>query len=457
MIGRCIAAALSLAIATPSLAQSADSGANFLKAEGKSFVLENARLVDGTGSAARTGVTVVIDKGVITHVGGKDFVAPAGAIRIDLGGHTILPGLVMMHEHINYFSGAYVWDSQPGSVPKLLLAAGITAVRTAGGEAPQVDLNLKQRIDAGRAPGPRLFVTGAYLNGPEGGFLGDTVVRTAAEAREIAAFWGARGATSMKVYSAISPDALRGAVEEANRRGMHVAGHLGEISCTEAAEAGIHTIEHTLTSCAKDLGVTPEGMASFRYDPSSDAAKKLIALLVAKKVVMISTPAMTDGFEASEEEVSMLSPDQRRRRDEFVSNPPPWYPLRAELKPWDRAHRDFERHFVASGGRLLVGGDASDFGVVPGYANHNAMVALVEAGFTPLQVIRFATSDAAEFLGADQLGSVAVGKAAGLLVVKGAPDQRIGDIRNVAYVFKDGQAFDPAKLCDAAKGQLGLH
>jgi hypothetical protein len=331
MIGRWIAAALSLAIATPAMAQSADGKVDFLKAEGKSFVLENARLVDGTGAPARTNVTVVVDNGTISHVGGRDFVAPARARKIDLAGHTILPGLVMMHEHINYFSGAYVWDSQPGSVPKLLLAAGITSVRTAGAEAPQIDLNLKQRIDAGRAPGPRLFVTGAYLNGPEGGFLGDTVVRTAAEARDITAFWGDRGATSMKVYSAISPAALRGAVEEANRRGMHVAGHLGEISCTEGAEAGIHTIEHSLTSCAKDFGVTPDAMGSFRYDPSSDAAKRLIALLVAKNVVMVSTPAMTDAFEASEEEVSMLSLDQRRRRDEFVSNPPPWYPLRAEL------------------------------------------------------------------------------------------------------------------------------
>ena len=112
---------------------------------------------------------------------------------------------------------------------------------------------------------------------------------------------------------------------------------------------------------------------------------------------------------------------------------------------------------MAAEGRLLIGGDASVFGVVLGYANHNAMIALVQGGFTPLQVIRFATADAAKFLNAERIGTVAVGKAADLLVVKGAPDQRIEDIRNVVHVFKDGLAYDPAKLRAAAKGNLGLH
>ena len=457
MIRRWIAAALALAAATAAMAQSADGDVSFLKAEGKSFVLENARLIDGTGSAARANVTLVIDNGVITHVGGGDFAAPAGATRIDLQGHTVLPGLIMMHEHINYFSGAYVWDAMPGSVPKLLLAAGVTSARTAGGEAPQIDLNLKQRIDSGSTAGPRLFVTGAYLNGPKGGFLGDTVVRTAADGRQVTAFWGARGATSMKVYSSVSPDALRGAVEEANRRGMHVAGHLGEISCAEAADAGIHTIEHSLTSCAKDLGVGPEAMTSFRYDPSSPAAKRLMSLLLAKNIVLVSTPAMSEAYEPSADELSMLSPDQLARYQGLARDPPDWFPVRPAMASWDRAHRAFERDFVASGGRLLIGGDASDFGVVPGYANHRAMIALARAGFTPLQVIKFATSDAAAFLKADRIGTIAVGKIADLLVVQGAPDERMEDIRNVAYVFKDGSAYDPVKLRQAAKGKLGLH
>jgi imidazolonepropionase-like amidohydrolase len=399
-----------------------------------------------------------VRNGIITYVGRRVRSLPADTKRIDLSGQTILPGLVMMHEHINYFSGAYIWDAQPGSVPKLLLGAGVTTARTAGAEAPQIDLNLKQRIDQGRAVGPRLFITGPYLNDPEDAFLGDNPVRTADEARAVTAYWGSRGATSVKVYSAISPDALRGAVDEANRRGMHVAGHLGDISCSEAATNGIHTIEHGLTSCMKDFGITPATIALFRYNASKTVAHRLIALLVKRGVVIVSTPPATDAYNPSAEELSMLSPDQLARYRKQVKERPPWLPPLAAMPEWDRAHRAFERDFVRAGGRLLVGADASDGGIVPGYANHNAIIALVKAGFTPLQVLKFSTADAAEYLKVgSRIGTIAPGRTADLLIVKGAPDRRIEDIRNVTYVFKDGRAYDPAKLRASAKGLLGQH
>ena len=448
-----------LVAAVPAAGQTAGGGRDrFLKAPETSFVLDNVRLIDGTGTAAREKVSIVVEDGRITRVGTASGSAPQGAKRLDLTGHTVMPGLVMMHEHINYFSGAFVWDPQPGSVPKLLLAAGVTTARTAGAEAPQVDLNLKQRIDGGRAAGPRLYVTGGYLNGPQGGFLGDNVVETAEAARAVTAYWAIRGATSIKTYSAISASALRGAVEEANRRNMHVAGHLGELGCGEAADAGIHTIEHGLSSCVKDLGIDMGALGSFRYEAHEAAANRLIAKLVARKVTLIATPPTTEPYDPTDDELEMLSPDQLQRYRDFVRERPPWLPPLSAMPAWNDAHRRFERAFVAAGGRLLVGADASDFGVVPGYANHAAMIALVRAGFTPLQVVKFATADAAMFLGAgDRLGTVATGKVADLLVVKGAPHRRIEDIRDVAYVFKDGRAYDPAKLRAAAKGQLGLH
>lgn len=444
-------------IGVPSPAQPVSAPLNpYLKEQGTSFLLVNARLIDGTGAPAKEKISILVDGGRVIRVAER-IALPANARRIDLAGHTVLPGLVMMHEHINYHSGAGVWNSMPVSVPKLLLAAGVTSARTAGAEAPQVDLNLKKRIDAGRVPGPRLFVTGAYLNGPSSTFLGDTAVATADEAAAVTHYWGALGARSIKVYSAISPQALAGAVTAARSRGMHVAGHLGEIGCAEAAEAGIHTIEHSLTSCAKDLNVAPDAIGRFRYDPTSAAAKRLVALLVERKVVIVATPPASGQQERSDDELGMLSPDQRARYDELVRRRPPWLPSLADAAVWDRAHRDFERHFVAGGGRLLLGADASDFGAVPGYSNHTVMIALVRAGFSPLEVIRFATGDAADFLGeSERIGTVAPGKMADLLIVRGAPDKTIEDIRQVAFVIKDGRAYDPEKLRAAAKGRLGL-
>lgn len=445
-----------LFVQRPAAAQT--DGPSFLKADGRSFVLKNARLIDGTGAPARENVTLVIDNGVISYVGSSPSRIPAGATRIDLAGHTILPGLVMMHEHINYFSGQYVWDSHPGSVPKLLLAAGVTTARTAGSEAPQVDLNLKARIDSGKAVGPLLFVTGPYLNAAEGGFLGDNPVSNAEEARSITSFWAGRGATSVKVYSAISPEALRGAVDEANRRGIHVAGHLGELSCTDAANIGIHTIEHSLASCVKDFGIAPDAVGAFRYPGSRDVAKRLIALLVAKGVTIVSTAAVGDLHDPSADELSMFNGDQRERYQDAKRDRPPWMTPLAAMPAWNAAHRAFERDFVAAGGRLLVGGDAADFGMVPGYANHTALIALVRGGFPAVDVIKFATADAARFLGiAGKTGTVKVGLAADLLIVKGAPDRNIEDIRNVIWVLKGGVAYDPAKLRGAARGMLGQH
>jgi imidazolonepropionase-like amidohydrolase len=427
----------------------------FLKDGASSFVLENLRLIDGTGAPAREGVTLVIEGGRIASIGSTPARLPSGARRVDLAGHTVTPGLVMMHEHINYFSAGSTWNAMPYSVPKLLLAAGVTSIRTAGSEAPQVDIALKKRLDAGRAPGPHLSVTGGYLNAESGGFLGDTVTETAEQAARAVAYWGGLGATSVKVYSAISPAALKGAVDEANKRGMHIAGHLGEISCTEAAKAGIHTIEHGLTSCFKDLGIAPEQFGTYRYDTSDPRAKALIALLVRKKIAIVSTPDVTMIYDRDPEALTMLTEDRREHMRALLANPPSFLLPKPQIASWEAAHRAFERDFVAAGGLLLIGGDASDFGAVPGYANHVGMIELVKAGFSPLQVIRMATADGAGFLKLDDRGTIAVGKAADLLVVAGAPDRRMEDIRNVRWVFRGGRAFDPVKLRDASKGQLG--
>src|SRR5688572_10006403 len=122
LTGGVVLAALVIGSATAGNAQQADSSvAEYLKDPAKSFILEKARLIDGNGGAVRSDVTIVVEQGRIAYVGALPSKLPEGAKRIDLSGHTVLPGLVMMHEHINYFSGAYVWDAQPGSVPKLLL------------------------------------------------------------------------------------------------------------------------------------------------------------------------------------------------------------------------------------------------------------------------------------------------------------------------------------------------
>ena len=119
-----------------------------------------------------------------------------------------------------------------------------------------------------------------------------------------------------------------------------------------------------------------------------------------------------------------------------------------------RIEMDLERAFVAKGGLLMAGADPVGVGgVLPGFGDHREIELLVEAGFTPLQAIRIATLNGAIYLGRqDHIGSVAPGKNADLMVVKGDPSVRVSDIENVEIVFKDGAGYDPAKLLASVAG-----
>jgi imidazolonepropionase-like amidohydrolase len=119
----------------------------------------------------------------------------------------------------------------------------------------------------------------------------------------------------------------------------------------------------------------------------------------------------------------------------------------------------FERQFVKAGGLLLAGLDPNGGGgLLAGLGDQREVELLVEAGFTPLQAIHIATMNGAEFLGeANHIGSIAVGKAADLVVVEGNPAKRMDDIEKVKMVFKDGVGYDPGKLIESVRGEVGIH
>lgn len=415
--------------------------------------LKNVRVIDGLGSAPREAQTILIDGGKIKAVGASVEV-PSDARVLDLSGRTVTPGLVMLHEHLSYFSGRAIWHPQPVSYPKLYLAAGVTTIRTAGTDYPEIDLNLKRRIDkdSRQTPGPKIHLTGPFFNGEAGDFLGDTVVRDEEEARAAARYWAGRGFTTFKLYSAIGAPAARAIIEEAHRRGVRVTGHLGSIGCREAADLGIDFIEHSFASCAKDLGADAD-RAGFKADMSDPKFQELVRHLVKARVVMVATPMALDRH-LSPEELDMLHPHARERYLRAVIAPPPWLPDAAA----GRELRKLERAFVAAGGRLGIGADPSDFGLIAGYANQRAVGLLVEAGWTPLEAIRLVTSNNAELLGVgDSVGRIAEGWAADLIVVGGNPAANINDLSKVEIVFKDGVGYDPAKLRAASKGLVGWH
>jgi enamidase len=194
-------------------------------------------------------------------------------------------------------------------------------------------------------------------------------------------------------------------------------------------------------------------------DPNSDAVRSLIADLVSHKVALTSTPTVFETFVPGRPlppGLELLDPQLRaafeqRKAAIDTSTTSVWRTLFAKGQAMELA-------FVRAGGTLLVGTDPTGIGgVVAGYSNQRALELLVEGGFTPLEAIRIGTLNGATFLGrANRTGSIAIGKDADLVVIAGDPSVRIGDVRNVQIVFKQGVGYDPAKLIASVKGKVGL-
>ena len=428
-------------------------------------VLEHVEVIDGTGAAPLPDRNVVIDHGKIVAISaGADATQTDGTTVMHLRGSTVMPGIVGMHDHLYYFAlpnlnpdrsyeRPFVTVEMIFSAPRLYLANGVTTMRTTGTYDPYSELKLKHDIESGDVPGPHLDVTGPYLR-----------MASAEEARQTVAFWADRGVTSFKAYKEISRDALRAAVDEAHKRGLKVTGHLCSVTYEEAASAGVDNLEHGFfVNTALDPDKKPDTCSDSEGDYTlvhmSDAdADRLIAMLVEHHVAITSTLVTTANAVAGHEPPARPAAVQamsQSTRDAYL------YWRNRTLTPNDAAVRlrkdmDLERKFVASGGLLIAGPDLGVPSMVPGFSDQRQIELLVEEGFTPVEAIRIATLNGATFLGRQsQIGSIAVGKNADLLVVKGDPAMRINDIENVEIVFKDGAGYDTQKLLASAKGHYG--
>jgi imidazolonepropionase-like amidohydrolase len=446
----------------------------FLSVDSPVVALRHVRVIDGTGAAPAEDQTLVIDRGKIAAVGPfASTETPAGAQVLDLGGATVIPGLVGMHEHLFYPSGGGIpmYNEQAFSFPRLYLASGITTARTGGSLEPYTDLNVKRLIDSGRMPGPKLFVTGPYLEGP-GSFAAQMHELTGPEdAVRTVDYWAAEGVTSFKAYMNITRAELKAAIDAAHRHGIKVTGHLCSVGFREAAALGIDNLEHGLLvdtefhpgkqpDVCPPQAVTRGEMAGLAID--SAALKETIADLVAHHVAITSTLAVFEAFDGSRPPLAQrfldaVNPEAAisylgsRVRARGGADSPALAQLRKEL--------EFEMAFVKAGGLLMTGADPTgNGGALAGFADQRNLEILVEGGFTPLEAIRIATSNAAGFLGESaRIGAIAAGKQADLVVLDGNPAARIADIEKVKLVFKDGAGYDPAKLMDSVRGAAGLH
>ena len=249
-----VAASLALAVGTTEARQAGGQSVsktglrpavmNFVKLEAPLVALTNARVIDGTGGPAREAQTIVIKGRNIAAIGdASTLTPPGGATVLDLTGKTVIPGLVMVHEHLFYPTGPQVYGQLGQSFIRLYLAGGVTTMRTGGNVHGVMDLNLKRLIEDGEQAGPAIDATAPYLNGPNT-FLQVQALRNEGDARRHVEYWADVGATSFKAYMAITRAELAAAIEAAHARGLKVTGHLCSVTYSEAADLGIDNLEH---------------------------------------------------------------------------------------------------------------------------------------------------------------------------------------------------------------------
>ena len=440
----------------------------FVSIDATTVALTHAQLVDGTGAAPKQNQTVVIRDGKILAVGDTSKVSvPEDAEIVDLKGHTVIPGIVGLHNHTFYMTNRR--DAQMNmTAPRLYLASGVTTIRTTGAFSPYSEINMKRSIEEGETVGPRMLITGPYISGP-GATTNMAQVSSPEDARRVVAYWAEEGASWFKAYTRISRAELAAAIDEAHKRGLKFTGHICSVSFTEAVDLGIDNLEHGYFTnsdwydgkkpddCPTDLDESLRDL-----DISSDQVQATIRHMVENGVAMTSTLAVYELYVPGRpplEDRNLKALSRGAREEYLVARAE----IAAEAEESTMKHmfpraQSFEYAFVKAGGLLAAGVDPTgNGGALPGFGDQRNYELLLEAEFTPVETLQIMTLNGAKVLGMDdEIGSVEPGKLADLVVIKGDPVAVPADIRRVVTVFKDGVGYDSLKLIESVNGQVGL-
>jgi imidazolonepropionase-like amidohydrolase len=464
------ALAVLVAAAAPAAAQTqfSDEVSQFITVREPVVALVNVRVVDGTGAPAAENQTIILRDGRIEAVGpAAQLRPPAGAHVMDLAGHTVIPGLVGMHNHTFYTTAAGRRAQLSFSAPRLYLASGVTTVRTTGSLAPYSEINMKRAIELGQAPGPRMHITGPYLTGPNTGYM--TGVATEEDARRIVRYWVEEGVDWFKAYTTIGSAELKAAIDEAHRLGARFTGHICSVSFREAVALGMDNIEHGLFTnsdyapnrepdrCPGNLRASllavdldgPEVAATFR--DMIEAGVGMTSTLAVYELSYPNRPPLEDRVleaMAPEARAEYLATREAIARNAANSTVPQLF----------HKAQEYERRFVEAGGLLAAGVDPTgNGGALPGFGDQRNYELLIEAGFTPVEAIRIMSLNGAKILRVDdRIGSIQPGKLADLVVINGNPVADPAQIRNVTIVFRDGIGYDSARLIESVRGTVGI-
>jgi cytosine/adenosine deaminase-related metal-dependent hydrolase len=438
------------------------------------IAITHVSVIDVAAGTTRADNTVLVTGNRISYAGpAASATIPSGATVIDGRGKFLIPGLWDMHVH----GFVYVFSDFAGP---LMIANGVTGARDMGW---YVDTARRWRADiaAGREVGPRLII-GARVDGPvnKAGFVAHVVteedgvraVDTLARKKD-----GTPRADFIKTYSWIPRAAYFGIVREAKKLGVPFAGHVPySVSVIEASDAGQRSIEHEddlSRACTSD-----DSLLRARFGDTANATANQLKLIRTQAriirdtfdPVQCKTVIATLARNSTWVTPTLVVYQPYAHAFDSVSTHPEW----AKYVPgivqggWvnraravARADSDVVRSYFSfdrtrdlknAGVRLLAGTDMPQPFVFPGFSLHEELELLVRSGLTPLEALRTATYNPAEFLGAlDSLGTVTRGKVADLVLLDADPLADIRNTRRISVVIANGRLFDRASRAQLLK------
>lgn len=377
------------------------------------LLLTNVRVFDGTGDAAHPNANVLMANGLISSVsfGPPSREGTRGARVVDATGRFLMAGLVDSHAHVSY--------QERHRMPEIL-NRGITSVIDPGTNFPQ-SVELIAAIGSGRIDGPNVYSFSDVIDG-----VGDTVylsryaggIVDPEVGRALVRRYDALGYEGVKLYSSLSPEVSVAVIDEANRHDVLAIGHLGATTWGEAVEAGIHALIHMdPVLCSERVSGSGNRAVDFEA-PDYDCLRNLFDEMASKDVTFDPTLIKVTPYLSS----SLKYERAMARR--------PDYPYATESYHHSRvlemAHK--------AGVNIVIGRDEWEHSLA------YEMEAYESIGIPRPDILRMATVNAARYLRKqDEFGTVQVGMRADLILVDGDPLERIGDLRNVAMVIKDGE------------------
>ena len=403
-------------------------------AEPLAFV--GATVVDGNGGAPLENGTVLVDGETIAALGrASEVEIPADARVVDAAGMTVLPGLADMHVHLlGGWDGVTVDMLGYQRYLNALLYAGVTTVFDTGNVLPFI-LQMRDAVAAGTIPGPRIYSVGSLVDGADPVWPPISIVAaSASQIPGIVDLLARSGVDAVKAYKGLSVPMLREVVGAATERSLPVIADMwSRTGAYDVAASGVTALAHL---------------------PSRDIDDATLEVLRAGDVAVITTLAAKESF--SRERLAdlgfldhpliadtSLPAFTKALRNHAAREPTAEEaPGVARWKMSLRVGKENAAKLLRSGVMLVAGTDAPYPGTLLGEGVHRELALLAEAGLTPLEAISTATRNAALLMEADDWGVLAPGKRADILIVRGRPDRRIGDTRNVEMVVQGGRILD---------------